>query len=392
MNNKFKLFFMLFADNKSTLRFLVGVIAGLAFSIAVILATMGIMDGFVRSLNHGLKNSTGDATMQSRNGFFVLTPKIEENLKNCGISQYSGLVQTESFLIVNEESSGVLVKGIEPQYKNIVELPFVDLNFNDVVIGSEIAKLHHLKRGDELVLAFGRGNQEIKSLPLLVRLKIAQIIHHGVYQKDSRLVYMRLDEIQKILEFNKKINLVAMNIGDKEKIELKLTQLRELLGHEFYFKPYWKEFSSLLEAVKVEKVMISLILQLVVIISVFNILAMIIFINEKKSKELFLFKALGVSQKSMGHLWLELVMVIWGMACILSVFFIEFFKLLLAKLWLFELPSEVYYMPRLQLFLSWKDYAFVFILALVWIFIITYLLLKKLKKKSLLEGLRQEFA
>jgi ABC-type lipoprotein release transport system permease subunit len=138
--------------------------------------------------------------------------------------------------------------------------------------------------------------------------------------------------------------------------------------------------------------MISLILQLVVIISVFNILAMIIFINEKKSKELFLFKALGISQKSMGHLWLELVMVIWGMACILSVFFIEFFKLLLAKLWLFELPSEVYFMPRLQLFLSWTDYAFVFILALVWIFIITYLLLKKLKKKSLLEGLRQEFA
>jgi ABC-type lipoprotein release transport system permease subunit len=171
-----------------------------------------------------------------------------------------------------------------------------------------------------------------------------------------------------------------------------LLKLRELLGHSFYFKPYWKEFSSLLEAVRIEKVMISLILQLVVVISVFNILAMIIFINEKKSKELFLFKALGVSQKKMGHLWLELVLVMWAAACVLSVIFIEFFKLLLAKLWLFELPAEIYFMPRLELFLNWKDYGFVFLLALFWIFVITYLLLRKLMKKSLLEGLRQEFA
>lgn len=383
---------MLFTDNKSTLKFLVGVVLGLAFSIAVILATMGIMDGFVRSLNQGMKNSTGDVSMISRNGFFTFNKNLQNKLEAAGVHQYAGLVQTESFLIINEESRGVLVKGIVPIYKDIVGIPFINLNFRDVAIGSEIAKLHSLKIGDEIVLAFGRGNQEIKSLPMLTRLKIAQIVHHGIYQKDSRLVYMRLDEIQKILEFNDRINSVAMNIGDKETIEATLPLLRESLGHDFYFKPYWREFSSLLEAVKIEKVMISLILQLVVVISVFNILAMIIFINEKKSKELFLFKALGVSQKEMGYLWLELVLVMWAAACVISVFFIEIFKFLLAKLWIFELPAEIYFMPRLELYLSWKDYGFVFLLALFWIFIITYLLLRKLMKKSLLEGLRQEFA
>jgi ABC-type lipoprotein release transport system permease subunit len=330
--------------------------------------------------------------MFSRNGFFVLNQELKTKLSESNVTAFSGLVQTESFLIVDEESRGVLVKGIEATYQDIIGIPIGNLAANEVAIGSEIAKLNHLKIGNEIVLAFGRGNQEIKSLPLLLRLKVAKIVEHGIYQKDSRLVYMRLDEIQKILEFKNKINIVAINIGDKEKIESVLTQLRDTMGHDFYFKPYWKEFSPLLEAVKVEKFMISLILQLVVVISVFNILAMIIFINEKKSKELFLFKALGVSQKAMGNLWLELVLVIWAAACFFSVIFIEFFKLLLAKLWLFELPAEIYYMPRLELFLSWKDYAFVFLLALFWIFIITYLLLRKLMQKSLLEGLRQEFA
>jgi ABC-type lipoprotein release transport system permease subunit len=392
MNKKFHPFFMLFADSKSTLKFLIGVVAGLAFSIAVILATMGIMDGFVKSLNQGLKNSMGDATMISRNGFFVLDSTLQKNLKFSGVAKFSGIVQTESFLIVDEDSHGVMVNGVGSSYGGVVGIPLHELKANEVAVGFEIAKLHHLKVGDEIVLAFGRGNQEMKSLPTLVRLTISQIIHHGIYQKDSRLVYMRLDEIQRLLEFKNRINLVAMNIGDKHKIEESLLKLRELLGHSFSFKPYWKEFASLLEAVRIEKVMISLILQLVVVISVFNILAMIIFINEKKSKELFLFKALGVSQKKMGHLWLELVLVMWAAACILSVIFIEFFKLLLAKLWLFELPAEIYFMPRLELFLNWKDYGFVFLLALFWIFVITYLLLRKLMKKSLLEGLRQEFA
>ncbi len=389
--NKFQLFLMLFADNKSTTKFLIGVVVGLAFSIAVILATMGIMDGFVQSLNHGLKNSTGDATLFSRKGFFVLDKEIESKMIETGVVKFSGLIQTESYLIVGEESRGVILKGVGENYSEVVGLPIM-LKPTEVAIGSEIAKLHHLKIGDEIVLAFGRGNQEIKSLPMLSRFKVTQIIKHGIYQKDSRFIYMNLNEIQKILEFSNKINLVTMNIGNQQQIEIALARLKESLGNDFFVKPYWKEFSSLLEAVKVEKFMISLILQLVVIISVFNILAMIIFINEKKSKELFLFKALGVSQKSMGKLWTQLVVVMWAVACIISVFFIELFKIMLSKLWLFELPAEIYTMPRLELFLTWKDYGFVFLLALFWIYIITYLLLQKLMKKSILEGLRQEFA
>ena len=179
---------------------------------------------------------------------------------------------------------------------------------------------------------------------------------------------------------------------DIEKIENNIPILRRTFKSGFYFKPYWREFASLLEAVKVEKVMISLILQMVVIISIFNILAFIIFINEKKSKELFLFKALGLSKKAMSDLWLKLVFLIWTLSSLLSIVFVQIFKISLLKLSLFELPSEIYSMPRIELYLSWKDYLFVFCLTLVWIMIITFYLLRRLKQKSLLAGLRQEFA
>lgn len=393
------LFRALFFDSPTTIKFAIGVMVGMAFSISVILSTMGLMDGFDRALKLGLKKSVGDMTMHSRNGFFKLDDGLANKFQSLKVSSYSALVQTESFLIFDNESRGVMVKGIDESYAGVVKLP-LKLSFGEVAIGAEIAKINNIKIGDEVVMAFGRGNINLKSMPALERFKVSEIINHGIYQKDARIVYARLEDIQRILELKDRVNLVSFNIhsiafNDEEnieQIEKALPQIRETFGSDFYFKPYWKEFTSLIEAVKVEKFMISLILQLVVVISIFNILAFIIFINEKKSKELFLFKALGLSREGMNSIWLRLVLIMWSASCLLSVVFVQIFKNILLHLSLFELPAEIYYMPRIELYLTWFDYLIVFTLALVWIMLITFYLLKKLKQKNLLEGLRQEFA
>ncbi len=389
---------MLFLDNATSRKFLIGVWVGLAFSIAVILSTVGIMNGFERALRSGLKKSSGDISMQSTSGFFLFSDKMKTEIESTGVRHYSGLVQVESFLIFNDESRGVLVKGIDKNYSQIVNLK-LDLEAHSVAIGSEIARIHHIDIGDEVVLAFGRGGSEFKNMPTLNRFTVKKIISHGVFQKDSRMVYANIGEIQEILGLHNRLNMVAINAPFPAKLledNLKIIEdfadkLEFTFGNQFYFKPYWREFSSLIDAVRAEKVLISLILQLIVVISVFNVLAFIYFINEKKSKELFLFKALGLSKKSMSQLWTKLVMALWLSSAFLAIFFVQAFRYLLKNVGLFELPPEIYHMPRIDLYISWKDYLFVFALALLWILLITYYLLRNLKNKSLLEGLRQEF-
>lgn len=388
---------MLFLDNSTSKKFLIGVWVGLAFSIAVILSTVGIMSGFERALREGLKKSSGDVTMQSRNGFFKVSDHLKSNLLDSKINNYSALVQTESFLIHNDESRGVQIKAIDESYGKIVGIPIV-LPPHSVAIGSEIARIHKIIIGDEVVLAFGNGGTEFKNMPSLTRFKVAEIINHGVYQKDARMVYARLDEVQDILRLATRVNMIAFNVqknkndkDDLKTIENKLVDLRMVFDTDFYFKPYWREFSSLIEAVQAEKVLISLILQLIVVIAIFNVLAFIYFINEKKAKELFLFKALGLSRRNMNNLWMKLVVGIWFASSVMAAVLVQVFRFLLLKLSLFKLPVEVYHMPRIDLYLSWQDYILVYALALLWILLITYYLLRKLKNKSLLEGLRQEF-
>lgn len=399
MNSQLFLFLSLFTDSKSGKRFFVGVILGLSFSIAVILSTIGIMDGFERSLRQGLKKASGDLTINSRTGFFHFSKEMESTLTEVHIEKFSALVQTESFLVYKNNSQGVLIRAINDSYKELVGLDLL-LNRHEAAIGSEIAKAYKINVGENIVLSFGKGNGELKSLPSLHSFRVAKIIEHGIYQKDSRIVYLKLSDVQEILELDEKVNMISLKIDPLEYLDKdeelvyksKIDSLNKNLSEDFYVRAYWRDFSSILSAVKVEKVMISIILQTVVVVSIFNVLAFIIFTSESKSREIFLFKALGMSQKMIVRMWFKLIVFIWATACFCSIFLVQIFKIILQKISLFKLPAEIYYMPRLDLYISTKDYLLVFLLAFIWISLMTFILLLKIQKKPLLAGLRQEFA
>ena len=220
-----------------------GVLIGMAFSIAVILSTIGIMDGFQRALKIGLKKSVGEVVMSSEGGgFFKLNNSILSNLKSLNIDHFASVVQTESFLIYDEDSRGVLVRGIDDAYSEVVKLP-IFLKENEVAIGSEIAKINKINIGDEIVLAFAKGNVGLKSMPSLERFKVVRIIEHGVYQKDSRMVYIRLETLQRILELGHFVNLISLNLpmdskykDDIDKIESNMPILRKKFDSKFYFR------------------------------------------------------------------------------------------------------------------------------------------------------------
>lgn len=396
--NSFKLFYSLFFDQASSRRFVIGVWIGLAFSIAIILSTIGIMDGFEKALREGLKLSSGEITVQSQAGFYGMNGDILKVLEENPIRNFSQTIQTESFLITEEEAKGVVVRGIDDTFGEVVGL---NLNLRDdqVIIGSELAKLYQIKKGDEVVLAFAKGANEFKNMPSLHRFLVHDIVEHGVYQKDLRTVYVHLKQVQDIIGVGDKINLLVLNttkaapgIDEHKHIENVIRYLKGQLEGDFIIRPYWREFSSLIEAAQAEKFMISIILQLIVVISVFNVLAFIYFINETKSKELFLFKALGFSKKAISNIWMKFVLLMWIAACLLAMVMVAIFKILLLKLPFLQLPAEIYQLPRLEMIISIEEYLIVFALALVWILIITFFFMRKMKKTSLLEGLRQEFA
>lgn len=388
---------------RSSFRFLLGVIISFSFSIAVILCTVGIMDGFDATLKKGLKQASGDITVYSRDGFFNYQD-LKEVFDDLDISDYSSILQTEGFLIHNTTSKGVVIKGIDhDEFERVTKLK-LSLGDEGVVVGKELALQLKLKIGDSIVLALASGKSGFSNLPFLRRLKINDIVTHGIYDKDLRFVYIDKGFLQNSLVHTGKVNIVSLNVptnfyptmNDSDRIydfaESVLQRLENLRPSSFIVRPYWQEFSGLLEAVKIEKFSISLILQLVVVMAIFNVAAFFIYINEKKAQEIFLFRALGVRQKEFVLCWLGTIVILWIISCLISIGLADIFNWCLGNINFLKIPGDVYVLNQLQLQLDISDYIIVFASALFWMSLIAGLSIWRIMRQSVLQGLRREFS
>ena len=311
--------FNVFLRDQNSFKFAIGVLLGLSFSIGVILSTVGLMDGFESVMKKALKNSVGDFSLTSRKGFFSFDKDVSGPLKSLGVKEKASFIQTEGFVIFSDFSQGVQVKGVEPgEFSRVTGLG-LDFEEGQVAIGIQLSKKFGIKKGDRIVLAFATGNESLSERPLLKGFLVGQILTHGLYQKDERIIYIKRRTLDSILELNGMVNVVSGNlpvttslrsVGKKKAVvtdQSMFTFFEKASGiipKSFYILPYWDEYAPLLEAVKHDKLIISVILQLVVIISIFNMVAFIFYVNEKKSREIFLFRALGMSEKELFKTWL----------------------------------------------------------------------------------------
>jgi ABC-type lipoprotein release transport system permease subunit len=378
------------AQGKSTRRFLLGSILSFAFSITVILCTIGLMDGFELILRQSLKKSSSDIIITSSKGFFTLDENVNRVLKDQKITSASALVQTEGFLIYEEQSKGVLVKGVDSVSFNDVTGLGLNLFQGEVAIGKALSRELKINLGDEVVLALGQGNLSYTSLPILLRFKVAQIIDHKIYEKDLRFIYLKRDQLSLILGQQGKINSLLIKSPNSD-IGFFAKKLNGLLPDDFEVKPYWNEFKVLLEAVSVEKYSIGLVLQLIVVVSIFNILAFVIYLNEKRTQEIFLLRALGVSQKRIGHLWFSMIFFIWVVACLFSIILTELFNQMLKHLDILQLPGEIYVLSDLELFLNLNSYFLVFSLAGLWLLVIAGITVLRRNKQGIVTELKKGF-
>jgi ABC-type lipoprotein release transport system permease subunit len=394
----FRALLSLFLSDRLSRRFAIGAGLGFSFSIAVILATVGIMDGFGVSLKKGLRTSSGDITIYSRDGFFKIDSKFVKDLEDYDFQTISPFIQTEGFVLSGEDSKGVLVRGVDTNSFPIDQLSNLKLESRQLAIGSELARVFDVQVGDSLSLLFAAGKTSSAGLPTLEHFEIASIFHHGVHQSDLRLIFMPLKDVQQVLGLEEQVNMVALKIppqtssNESELIEDYVNRLRLYLGPSFAISTYWSEFSYLLNVVQVEKVWIGLILQVIVVISLFNVLAFIIFVNDQKGRELFLFKALGLSQKDFVRLWYGFLLFFWFITCLASILFVILFDWMLGNLSILNVPADVYHLGKLSLEIAMLDYVLVFGIALFWLFFISWFGLRRLKKQSILYGLRKEFA
>lgn len=383
----------IFFDQAATWRLLTFSIAGYAFSLSVILSTLGLMDGFESTLKQGLRLAAGDAILTHRQGFFNLSADVLDEMQAQGVRAVSGVVQSEAFALGDGKSQGVLARGVDAaEFKTVTGMSF-DLPHEGIAIGQTLAQDWQLEAGDTVTLVLARGVEG--ELPQFLPLQVSSIVRHGIHEKDARLVYVAKSRLQEALGLGDKINVALLNFGpsftDVHVLEEKIHELGDAMGNPWVLKPAWQEFAGLLEAVEVEKTSIAIVLQLIVLVAVFNVAAFLVTLQTRKIREFFLLRAFGLPRGRFFAFASTLLVGMWATSCVGALILVRVFNWLLEHASWLQVPGDIYVLSRLQVLLSFKDYVWVFGLALVWMMILGGLAARKMRRQPLLAGLRQEF-
>ncbi|MBU8899189.1 ABC transporter permease [Corallococcus sp. H22C18031201] len=260
-----------------------------------------------------------------------------------------------------------------------------------IIIGRELAASLRVVVGDRVNVVSPLGTElgPTGPIPKSRAYRVAGIFYSGMYEYDSKFVYILLKEAQDF--FNVKgatgIELKVADIDDARRIS---NQVVKVLGGYPYRARDWGEMNkNLFSALRLEKLVMGIILSIIIVVAAGLIVATVIMLVLEKRKEISVLKALGVPDGGIVKIFLAEGLQIGVAGGLLGLFSGLSWCVFIEKVGI-KLDPEVYYIPALPVRIEPVQTALAVVIAVL----VTYLasIYPALKASSVepVEGLKAE--
>jgi len=359
-------------------------IVGITIGVAAIIIVMGVMNGFREELTSRLLGINGHLNIYSFNNEihkneFDLINKNNNNYKAIPLSQTQGLI------IANELSKGVILRGYDVNfltedhfiYKSIIKGRGVK-NLNEVIIGYSLANDLRINLNDKIKIAIPKTDQTILgNIPRFKTLTVTGIFNLGMYEYDSNFIFTDIKITNKLILLNSdSYNQIEVFVENPNEIESTKKIINKIIDYNQLnlFSTSWKDSNStLINALKVEKNVMFLILTLIIIVASMNIISGLIILVKEKNKDIAILKTIGLSNKSLVKVFLSIGFIIGligtflgGFLGIIFSIYIESIQYFFEKILNTELFSkEIYYLSNLPSKLNSFEVLFVLLISII---------------------------
>jgi len=361
-------------------------IIGIALGVAAIIIVMSVMNGFRANLTERLIGVNSHLNIYSFNEKINLEEvnTLKNNLDSKAYDKLLPSIETQGLVISNEVSKGVIIRGYEDLnsshylYNKIITKKLSSINFNQIIIGDALAKELNLQIGGKLKLAIPKTDKSLLGeIPRFKTLTVSGIFDFGMYEYDVGLVFISLELAQRLLLFEdnhfNRVEFYLKNplLVDKFKSQVDLNIINK--GLSLYSLSWVERNSSLMNALKVEKNVMFLILTLIIVVASMNIISGLVIFVKEKNKDIAILKTLGFNKIGILKVFFLIGLTIGLIGTILGTFFgiiitenLKYIQIVLETLLETELFSEeVYFLSTLPSDIKYAEVFFVFFISLI---------------------------
>jgi lipoprotein-releasing system permease protein len=283
---------------------------GIALGVTALITVLSVMNGFEKELRERILGVVSHATVQHAAGVIGGWAQLREDLvRYPGVVGAAPFVHAEGMISHGERVAGTLLQGVLPELESEVsELPrklvageFGSLTAGSygIILGQDLAYSLGATLGDQVVVITPQASiTPAGFLPRLKRFTVVGIFSAGMYEYDSALALMHLEDAATLYRLGDGVSGLRLKLDDMFRAPAVGRALEEVLPAGFRVIDWTRQHSNFFRAVKMEKTVMSVILSLIVAVAAFNLVSTLVMMVTDKRSDIAILRTLGSSPAS----------------------------------------------------------------------------------------------
>jgi len=358
---------------------------GVALGVAALIVVLSVMNGFEKELRERILGMTSHAFITGVNGTLKDWQSLQEMIEGAEhLVDSAPFVEGQAMLSQGSRVRGSLIRGVNPKLEGrvstigdkVIQGKFEALQPGSfgVILGKDLAMTMGVSTGDKVTLITPHVTPTPAGImPRLKRLNVVGIFEIGMYEYDSALAIMNIEDAAKLFRIPNKVTGLRLKLDDVYQAPRITNNLLATLPASYRAADWTYQHANFFRALKTEKTVMFVILLLIVAVAAFNIVSTLIMMVTDKQADIAILRTLGMTPKNIMTIFMvqgtligifgTLIGVGGGVALALNV---ETIIANLEQILGYQfLPADVYYISSLPSDLQWNDVTVIGITAFI---------------------------
>jgi len=350
-------------------------ILGITVGVWALITVLSVMNGFERELRGRILSVASHVTVSAQQGWLLDWKVLDRAVRlEPGVLDAAPYVLGQGLVTRGNAVSGVLFRGIEPELESgvsevlsrLIAGNAADLTSGgwNIVLGSQLARSLGARVGDRVTLVAPKGKiTPAGLLPRMKRFTVSGIFEMDMYEYDSSLALIHLDDAARVLETQGGVSGLRLVVDDVYAAPRISAGLQQRLGKSVRVSNWTIEHANFFSALKIERRVMFVILLLIITVAAFNIVSTLVMVVTDKRADVAILRTLGLAPLGvMGIFIVQGVVIgfggtiVGGVAGVLTAINIETLVPWIENLLGIEFfPASVYVISDFPAELRWPD-------------------------------------
>ena len=224
--------------------------------------------------------------------------------------------------------------------------------------------------------------------PPALKIQVSGLFYSKILDYDNKFIFISKNAGEKLFESVSNTKYLDIKISNNNDKRFIMGKLRKLFKGSIKVQSWEDRHSTLVKAMKLEKIGSIIVLSLIILVASFNMVATLSLITIKKIRDIGILRLLGANLKDIRKILIAQAFIIGSAGIFFGIFFGIVVVFLQNNFGIISLPSDIYAMDVLPMILRIKDVLIIFSICFVFIAIPGFFAGNKVSKFDPLEALR----